>query len=667
MTVPAQTPYNRYTANGATTVFAYTFRVENEEDLGVFINDVATTTGFTVSGLGDNSGGSVTFTIPPNDQDEVFLVRDMPYNRENDYQKSGDFRADTVNDDFDRLWLAIQQINGNTQGSFLFRQNPVDPTFNILPTPQQGYGLTWGTGGEIVNKLVENTVIIGNGEATDATAGINFNTLSDLVNGTASGGRNVDFEDIIGDANSDKIVKVAVRINNTSSKSGGAFYDLKTLVQHRVDISDPAWVPNGAGAPFYYGVDHYVGGGTDYVVILNKTTSGAYWADSLGCRYDSSISDYTPLQLGFSQRVCIEFTDKANYYLDQFVDISNSGFAGRVWWCQGQATLRNMTGYSGIQLKVRGGSGDLNRGLTARGLRHVGDSVTGIAVEFNGCNGFRYYEPYFESFDVAVQMHNENANEFTEGCIVIGARMKNCNHDLVLKRTNGNDSFHGSGLFQCWLNPIAGQSPIVVGDGCLWYNGVLDINSFSPGLGTPLIDMEASESPQQSVVGALRLEGQINPIVGGTGSDSLNLVGGVTTLNETHYGRLQLARAIINTGPEAANATIVHRSAFTSTTITGVANEVVTLGRDGKYLVVGSDTRFEVETSNNTGSMPHISVINVISGIVPPPSRFTNSGDDLQYIEPNAATAVQVHCEPTFNPAGTSQGKTLEYYTDLTP
>ncbi|GKV93519.1 hypothetical protein H2Y56_05890 [Pectobacterium aroidearum] len=109
MAVPEQTPYNIYTANGVTTVFPYEFYILQAGDLAVSIDGVAVTTGFTISGVGTVNGGEVTFLVAPAAGGTVMLERSIPAARTTDYQDNGDLLADTVNKDFDRIWMAIRQ------------------------------------------------------------------------------------------------------------------------------------------------------------------------------------------------------------------------------------------------------------------------------------------------------------------------------------------------------------------------------------------------------------------------------------------------------------------------------------------------------------------------------------------------------------------------------
>ncbi|MDR4742704.1 GDSL-type esterase/lipase family protein [Klebsiella pneumoniae] len=109
MSVPSQTPYNIYTANGLTTVFAYQFMIMTAGDLDVSINGNSIASGFTVQGAGQTGGGQVVFTAPPANGDTVMLLRKLTIKRDTDYQDNGDLLAETLNADFDRLWLAMQQ------------------------------------------------------------------------------------------------------------------------------------------------------------------------------------------------------------------------------------------------------------------------------------------------------------------------------------------------------------------------------------------------------------------------------------------------------------------------------------------------------------------------------------------------------------------------------
>ncbi|HEI8775490.1 phage tail fiber domain-containing protein [Enterobacter cloacae] len=109
MSVPNQTPYIIYNANGVTTVFPYEFYIITAGDIQVTINGSVVTSGYSVSGVGNVGGGDVIFLTPPVSGAVIMLERVVPTYRLTDYQDNGDLLADTVNKDFDRLWMAIQR------------------------------------------------------------------------------------------------------------------------------------------------------------------------------------------------------------------------------------------------------------------------------------------------------------------------------------------------------------------------------------------------------------------------------------------------------------------------------------------------------------------------------------------------------------------------------
>ena len=65
MSVPNQTPYIIYNANGLTTVFPFEFYIISASDIQVTINGELVTTGYSVSGAGNVNGGDVIFLTPP--------------------------------------------------------------------------------------------------------------------------------------------------------------------------------------------------------------------------------------------------------------------------------------------------------------------------------------------------------------------------------------------------------------------------------------------------------------------------------------------------------------------------------------------------------------------------------------------------------------------------
>src|SRR6185369_3842003 len=109
MPVLIQSPVINYTANGSVTSFAYPFQVLNASDLKVYVDGIYTVSGFTVSGIGVASGGNVTFTIAPANGSTVRLIRTTSITRITDYVEGGAIPADTLDTDFDRAVMMIQE------------------------------------------------------------------------------------------------------------------------------------------------------------------------------------------------------------------------------------------------------------------------------------------------------------------------------------------------------------------------------------------------------------------------------------------------------------------------------------------------------------------------------------------------------------------------------
>ena len=104
----------RSTATSSQTIFPYPFKIFESTDLNVYVtpagqdaNDVTDIVmGFSVTGIGDEDGGTITLVVAVSVGDLVTIVSDIPENRTTDYQSNGDFLPVTVNADFDRVVAA---------------------------------------------------------------------------------------------------------------------------------------------------------------------------------------------------------------------------------------------------------------------------------------------------------------------------------------------------------------------------------------------------------------------------------------------------------------------------------------------------------------------------------------------------------------------------------
>lgn len=107
MAVQTSDAYVSYAADGMATTYAIPFLLIKESDLSVELDDLPVSYGYTITGVGQNTG-QITFTTPPAGQ--LLLERNVPLERLTDYQTNGDLLAHTVNLDFDRVWCALQDL-----------------------------------------------------------------------------------------------------------------------------------------------------------------------------------------------------------------------------------------------------------------------------------------------------------------------------------------------------------------------------------------------------------------------------------------------------------------------------------------------------------------------------------------------------------------------------
>jgi hypothetical protein len=139
LAVNTETPIAISTANGVTTVFPHAFTLLSAADLKVTgeLAGVPLTyalgVDYTVSGVGTASG-SVTFVLAPAAGTIVTRYRDSLIQRLTDYQNNGDLLARTLNQDLDRLWLALQEIFNGGKGVPTALRVPNSETIGTLPS-----------------------------------------------------------------------------------------------------------------------------------------------------------------------------------------------------------------------------------------------------------------------------------------------------------------------------------------------------------------------------------------------------------------------------------------------------------------------------------------------------------------------------------------------------
>ena len=160
MTISSTTVKNSYSGNGSTTAFAYTFKIFANTDLQVIIRSstgtetVKTlTTHYTVSGVGDASGGNVTFTTgnTPASGETVVIRRAVPQTQAIDYIANDPFPAESHEEGLDRATMTTQQVQEELDRSLkLSRTNTMTSTeFTVGATDRANKVLSFDSSGEL--------------------------------------------------------------------------------------------------------------------------------------------------------------------------------------------------------------------------------------------------------------------------------------------------------------------------------------------------------------------------------------------------------------------------------------------------------------------------------------------------------------------------------------
>lgn len=119
MTVSSTTTKNSYAGDGSTTAFSYTFKIFDEDDIAVILRDDTTavettqtiTTNYTVSGVGNAGGGTITFVTAPPSGKTVVLLRATPLSQLTDYTPNDPFPAESHEDALDKLTFITQELS----------------------------------------------------------------------------------------------------------------------------------------------------------------------------------------------------------------------------------------------------------------------------------------------------------------------------------------------------------------------------------------------------------------------------------------------------------------------------------------------------------------------------------------------------------------------------
>jgi len=140
MTISTTASRISYNGNGVTTVFSFPYRfLANGHLVVVSVSSTGVettktlTTDYTVSGAGDDAGGSVTMLVAPASGTRLIIYRDTDIVQETDYISGDPFPAETHERAIDRLTMIAQEIGSDADRSIKVPVGDPSSLSTVLP------------------------------------------------------------------------------------------------------------------------------------------------------------------------------------------------------------------------------------------------------------------------------------------------------------------------------------------------------------------------------------------------------------------------------------------------------------------------------------------------------------------------------------------------------
>lgn len=178
MTVATQSNLVSYNGDNVAVTFPFTFPVYDAAHLFVYSQDKITlvqtlVTGYSVSGIGNENGGSVTLLAPPFSTTRLLITRRLPLTQSLDVENQGGFYPENFEVQLDLLEMQIQQLAEKQNRCIA---GPLGETFAELPpsVDRAGFFLAFDdvTGLPIVRPVdQQDSWLLENGSGTGGGGG----------------------------------------------------------------------------------------------------------------------------------------------------------------------------------------------------------------------------------------------------------------------------------------------------------------------------------------------------------------------------------------------------------------------------------------------------------------------------------------------------------------
>ena len=191
MTISSTNTKNSYSGDGSTVAFSYTFKILDDDDIQVILRTNATgaetvqtkTTHYTVSGVGNAGGGTITFVSAPAATETVVLLRNTPLTQATDYTPNDPFPAAAHEDALDKLTFLAQEIQEELDRSIkVSKTNTItSPEFTVGATDRANRIFAFDSNGDL-----SVTQEIGTYQGTDATTTTSAYSERDIIKSTTA-------------------------------------------------------------------------------------------------------------------------------------------------------------------------------------------------------------------------------------------------------------------------------------------------------------------------------------------------------------------------------------------------------------------------------------------------------------------------------------------------
>ena len=258
MTISTTNIKNSYAGNSNTSVFQYTFKILVNTELQVIIRassgteTVKTlTTHYTVSGVGNASGGNVTFTsgnIPATG--ETVVIRRVTAQTQNlDLVENDPFSAETVESAFDKLTSINQELQEQLDRSIKVSRTATITTPEITDdaTARAGKLLGFDSTGNVLDATIDgsgvavsatNAANSATASANSATAAANSATAAENAKNAAEAALDTFDDDFLGAKSSNPTLD-----NDGNALTDGALYfDTTNNVMKVYDLGNTQWL-----------------------------------------------------------------------------------------------------------------------------------------------------------------------------------------------------------------------------------------------------------------------------------------------------------------------------------------------------------------------------------------------------------------------------------------